>query len=210
MHLPSLKTSIVNFCFNLKKWYKPLNFGNKYMSNKKFVLIVTGIGDALCSNNSKKKIRKNDELVDKVNKTLEHLTQSTSGYSLVNFHYPSDTMKDVNVFEPYPQTKVVDIKIHSPNLIEKDNELSIIDHDGKELLFNGDQFDFIFRPEEYDVYICGIDLYGILKKTIEDLLEKGYKVTVFSNALNAMQTTYKYINSLQRNKNFDFCSYKSV
>ncbi len=180
------------------------------MRDKKFVVIVAGIGDALCSDSSRKKIRNNNELVEKVKSTLEFLTKDQTNYSIVNFHYPSDTLKDVNVFKDYPNTKVVDMKIHSDTLIVKDNEMTIIDHDGEELLFNGDSFDFIFRPEEYEVYICGIDLHGILKKTIEDLLEKDFKVSVFSNCLNAMPATYKYISSQQRNKNFDFCSYKSV
>lgn len=179
------------------------------MKNKKFVLIIAGIGDALCSDNSRKKIKSNKELVEKVNKTLEHLTKESTNYSVVNFHYPSDTLKDVNVFKDVPSTKLVNLKIHADSLLAKDNEMTIIDHDGEELLFNGDNFDFIFRPEEYEVYICGIDLHGILKKTIEELLDKGYKVALFSNCLNAMPATYKYVTNANT-PDFSFCSYKSV
>ena len=82
------------------------------MRDKKFVVIVAGIGDALCSDSSRKKIRNNNELVEKVKSTLEFLTKDQTNYSIVNFHYPSDTLKDVNVFKDYPDTKVVDMKIH--------------------------------------------------------------------------------------------------
>ena len=183
---------------------------NKYKNNKKIVLIVAGIGDTLCSTNSRKKIRNNESFVEQVKKVISHVTEEPSYYALVNFHYPSDTFKDVNVFDGYPDTKNVSLKIHSNSLLLKDNEMALTARDGEELLFNGDDFTFIFRPEEYDIYMCGIDLHGIFANSIKDLLSEGYNVHLFSDALSAFPQTHKYVNNLQKNKNFEFCSYKSV
>ena len=180
------------------------------MSKKNFVVLVAGIGDTLTSNNSRKKIKNNDTFVEKIEGVLKHLTKDAKNYAIVDFNYPSDTKKDVNVFEKYPKTKNVGMKIHASNLLDKDNELSITSHDGEELLFNGTEFTFLFRPEEYNVYVCGIDLHGIFTPTIKQLLEAGYKVSVFSDAVGALPPTHKYISSLQKEKKFDFCSYKSV
>lgn len=182
---------------------------NKKKTDKKVVLVVAGITDTLCSSNSRKKIRNNEELVSKVKNVIKRVNDSNYT-ALVNFSYPSDPMKDVNVFEDYPETRVVNIKIHSNSFIRKDNEIAIMDHDGNELLFNGDDFSFLFRPEEYDVYLCGIDLNGIFTNTIKELLDQGYSVKAFSDCLSALSRTRDYINTLQRNKNFEFCSYKSL
>ena len=180
------------------------------MTKKNFVVLVTGIGDTLTSNNSRKKIKDNENFVNKITSALEHLTKDKSVYALVDFNYPSDSKKDVNVFEKYPATKVVSMKIHSPSLLNKDNELSIRTTDGQDYLLDGHQLSFVFPPETYEVYIMGIDLHGIFTPTIKELLEAGYKVTVFSDAIGALPPTHKYISSLQREQNFDFCSYKSV
>lgn len=181
----------------------------EYKNKKKVVLIVAGIGDTLCSTQSPKKIKNNESFVKQVGKVVEHVTKDNY-YALVNFHYPSDTFKDVDVFEEYPETKKVSVKIHSNSLLLKDNELTINSRDKEELLFNGDDFTFIFRPEEYDIYMCGIDLHGIFANSIKDLLAQGYNIHLFSDCLSAFPQTHNYINTLKKNKNFEFCSYKSV
>lgn len=181
----------------------------EYKNKKKVVLIVAGIGDTLCSSNSTKKIKNNESFVEQVKKVVKHVTDDNY-YALVNFHYPSDTFKDVNVFADYPKSREVGVKIHSNSLLLKDNELTLNSRDGEELLFNGDDFTFVFRPEEYDVYMCGIDLHGIFANSIKDLLAQGYKINLFSDCLSAFPQTHRYINTLQKNKNFEFCSYKSV
>ena len=182
---------------------------NKNNSKKKVALIVAGVGDTLLSNNSRKKIKNNENFVERVKDVIETVTENNYT-ALINFYYPSDTFKDVKVFSKYPKTRKVDIKIHSNSLLQKDNEISIIDHDDQELLYNGDDFTFFFRPEEYDVYLCGIDLNGIYSNSIKELLDKGYKVKAFSDCLSAFPTTRKYMNTLQRNKQFEFCSYKTL
>ena len=141
---------------------------------------------------------------------LKHLTDTKKVYALVNMHYPSESFKDVNVFSEYKPSRVVSLKINSKSLMDKANELAVKDIEGEDLLFNGDQFSFIFRPEEYDVYILGIDLHGIFTETIKELLNEGYNVRLFSDCLSSLPPTHKYVATLNKNKNFEFCSFKSV
>ena len=94
--------------------------------------------------------------------------------------------------------------------LHKNNELSLVSLDSEELLFDGDQFDFIFPSSQYDVHICGVDINGTFKNTIETLLDKEYHVTVYSDAIRPFKNTHKYIASLQNSNKFRYCSFKSV
>lgn len=172
------------------------------------ILIVAGVGDALCSSNSRKKIRDNEAFVEKIQNVIETL-QGKDVNGVVNFHYPTDSFKDVDVFSKVKPTQRVDMRIHTKGFLSKDNELVLNAHDKESLLFNGSDFSYIFRPQEYEVCICGIDLHGIFVETIEQLLEEGYSVKLFSDAANLLPTTRKYIAGLSKKK-FQFCSYKSA
>ena len=93
--------------------------------SKNFVVIVSGIGDTLCSENSKRKLKNSEIFVPQVQKALDHLTSSHNSYALVNLYYPSDTFKDVDVLKPYKQTKVLDMKLNGNTILDKSNELSL-------------------------------------------------------------------------------------
>lgn len=178
--------------------------------DKKFVVLVSGIGDTLLSDNSHRKLKNNKTFLPQVESALKHLTDTKKVYALVNMHYPSESFKDVDVFSECKPSRVVSLKINSKSLMDKANELAIKDIEGEDLLFNGNQFSFIFRPEEYDVYILGIDLHGIFTETIKELLNEGYNVRLFSDCLSSLPPTHKYVATLNKNKNFEFCSFKSV
>lgn len=178
--------------------------------NKNFVVIVSGIGDTLCSENSKRKLKNNKTFVPQVEKALDHLTNTKNSYALLNLHYPTDTFKDVDVFSSRKPTKVVGMKLNGETLLDKSNELSLKTIEQEEMLFNGDQFSFIFRPEEYDVYLLGIDLHAKFPSIIDELLAEGYTVKLFSDAMSILPPTHKYIATLNKNKNFEFCSYKNI
>lgn len=179
------------------------------MTNK--ILIVAGVGDALCSSNSRKKIRDNETFVDKIETVIDSFKVKENANGVVNFHYPTDSFKDVDVFSKVKKTQLVNMRIHGKGFTIKDNELILNTHDDDEtILVNGTEFSYIFRPQEYEVCLCGIDLHGIFANTIEELLEEGYTVKLFSDASNLLPATRKYISNLSRNKKFQFCSYKSA
>lgn len=178
------------------------------MTNK--ILIVAGIGDALCSSNSRKKIRDNETFVNKIETVIEAFNAKEEANGVVNFHYPTDSFRDVDVFDRIKKTQLVNMRIHGKGFMIKDNELVLNTHDNETMLFNGTEFSYIFRPQEYEVCLCGIDLHGIFANTIEELLEEGYTVKLFSDASNLLPATRKYISNLSKNKKFQFCSYKSA
>ena len=106
---------------------------------------------------------------------------------------------------------LIDFTLHSESFLHRNNEISVTTQDNEELLLDGDQFDFLLRPKDFDVHLCGIDLNGSFKNTIEDLLEKGFHVTVYSDAIRPFTSTSKYINSLNKTTpKFRYCSHKSV
>ena len=74
-------------------------------------------------------------------------------------------------------------------------------------LFNGNQFDFIVRPQDYDIHICGIDINGIFVSAIDQLLSLGYHVTIYSDMIKPFsKKTITHIKS----SNVKFVSAKSV
>lgn len=176
----------------------------------KKILIVAGVGDALCSSNSRKKIRDNETFVDKIENVINTFKSKEGANGVVNFHYPTDSFKDVDVFNTVKETQLVNMRIHGKGFAIKDNELLINTHDKETMLFNGTEFSYVFRPQEYEVCICGIDLHGIFTNTITELLAEGYTVKLFSDASSLLPATRKYITEISKNKKFQFCSYKSA
>lgn len=178
------------------------------MSKK--ILVVTGIGDALCSPKSRKKIRDSEVFVDKIQSVVDTFLEKKDTNGIMSFGYPTETFKDVDVFKKVRLTQKVDMHLHTDNFLSKENELVLHAHDMEGIRMNGTEFTFIFRPEDYEVCLCGIDLHGVFKPTIEELLAKGYTVKLFSDAANLLPATRKYISTLPKSKKFQFCSYKSA
>lgn len=176
---------------------------------KNIVLLVTAAGDSFLSSRSSRKVLKNTELEAAIKHVIDN-RQNTS--PVVNFHFPSETFSDTNVFENVAPTKLVKTILHNSSILSKDNELTIVNHDNEDMLFDGDAFGFLFRPCDYDVHMLGIDINGVFAPTITDLLAKGYHVTLYSDVSRPFKTNYKFINNLaQKNKSkFRFCSYKSA
>lgn len=179
------------------------------MKQKKTVLIVTASGDAFLSPKSPRKINEN-KLFEEQLKTV--INYHNNQAAIVNFHYPNETFLDTNVFSKVIPTKLITTKIHSFSFLSKDNEITYNTLDGDEIRFNGDEFTFHYRPQDYDIHIAGIDINGIFKPMLEELLNAGYHITLYSDASRPFKTNYKMINSLANTQKLKFrhCSYKSV
>ena len=72
---------------------------------------------------------------------------------------------------------------------------------------NGSNFDFIIRPEEYDIFIIGIDLNGVFINTIKQLEALGFKVFVLSNLAKLFN---KATSIFIQQSGVKFCSYKTA
>lgn len=174
---------------------------------KNIILIVAGVGDFFFSPDSSKPIKNKESLLENLNK----IVNKNNYKAIVNLTTPYETLKDVNIFNNLRPQSVIDFTLHSENFLHKNNEISLTTLENEKLLQDGDQFDFILRPQEYDIHICGMDLKGSFKNTIEELLDKGYHVTVYSDAIRPFAGTSKYINSiLGTTSKFKYCSHKSI
>lgn len=173
---------------------------------KNVVLIVAGAGDFFFGAYSNKSIDKKEKLLA----NIQDIVDRGNFKAVTDLTTPHETNKEVNVFQNVRPQSVVGFTLHSEEFLHKNNELSLVSLDNEDLLFDGDQFDFIFPSSQYDVHICGVDINGTFKNTIETLLDKEYHVTVYSDAIRPFKNTHKYIASLQNSNKFRYCSFKSV
>lgn len=177
-----------------------------YNMKKNVVLIVAGAGDFFFGSNSTKPIDKKEKLLG----NIQDIISRGNFKAVTNVTTPHETTKEINVYKGVRPQAVVKMTLHADELLHKNNELSLTSLDNEELLFDGDQLDFIFPAEAYDIHLCGVDINGTFKGTIEKLLNKGFNVTVYSDAIRPFKNTHKYIASLQNSAQFRYCSYKSV
>lgn len=173
---------------------------------KNVVLIVAGVGDQFFSAHSNKTIDKKEKLLG----NIQEIVKRNNFKAVTNLVTPHETFKEVDVLSGVRPQSVVGFTLHSEEFLHKNNELSLFSVDGEELLYDGDHFDFIFPSSDFDVHICGVDVNGVFRKTIESLLDKDYQVTVYSDAIRPFKHTHKYISSLQNTPEFRYCSFKSA
>ncbi len=87
------------------------------------------------------------------------------------------------------------------------NEIAIRDYEGDTMLFNGNQLDWLLRPQDYEVHILGVDINGVFIDTLNFLVKKGYNITVYSDAIKPYsKKTIMHI----KNTGVKFTSIKSV
>jgi hypothetical protein len=173
---------------------------------KNIILLTIGVGDFFFSPSHNSKVANQKEFVGKVEALLKRNTYKC----VVNVSTPNDSTDNVNVFESLRPQSVVKLVVHADQLLHPTNELSLLSLDNEVLLFNGNEFDHLLRPQDYDIHICGIDINGIFSTAISELIAKGYNVTLYSDAIKPFKNTYKFISSLDKNKKFQYCSYKAT
>lgn len=172
---------------------------------KKVALIAFGIADGYCHHNSPRLINIGPELFSRVKDILKSSGSTLGAYVSVN--NPADSFVNVNVNGTVPNTKIINLKLCIDSFLHPNNEITITDHSGDQLLFDGDKLDFILRPQDYDIHICGIDINGIFIEAIDQLTNLGFNVTIYSDLIKPFSK--KTINHI-RNSNVRFVSAKSV
>jgi hypothetical protein len=174
---------------------------------KNTVLIIAGVADFFFGSNSTKSIKNKESLLEGV----QNIVDKKNYNSIINLTTPHETFNSVNPLKTVRPQSVINFTLHSEEFLHKNNEISLTTQDNDRLLLDGNQLDFLLRPEDYDVHICGIDLNGSFKNIIEELLDKGYHVTVYSDAIRPFTSTSKYISSLiKTTSKFRYCSHKSI
>lgn len=173
---------------------------------KNIILLVAGVGDFFFSPNSSKNLKNKDELLA----SLKKIISNEKYKGLINYTTANDTYNSVNIFKDLRQQSIIKFTLHSEQFNHENNEIALTSLDNEEILFHGNQMDYILPPSDYDIHICGVDINGAFKSTIEDLLKAGYHVTVYSDVLRPFSTTAKYISSISKSEKFRYCSHKSA
>ena len=172
---------------------------------KKIVIFVFGVADGFCSETSPRFLSNGKEIVAKIKDILSETGKRFGGIVYVNS--PADTFNKVNIASLVPETKVIDVKLCAEKLFHANNEVTITDTSGNKMLFNGDQLDYVLRPEDYEAHILGVDINGIFIDTIDNMIKMGYETTVYSDVIKPFsKKTIQHI----KNSDCKFISGKNV
>lgn len=173
--------------------------------HKNKILLVAGIGDTFFSPKSRKYLTHKADLADKV---TGHINSNVEDYyGVVNLTLPTEYWVDVTPFNAVKDTRLINVVLNSNRLLDISNEISFKNHDGDDVLFNGNDLDFIIPPKDFEIHVCGVDINGVFKPVLQELLAKGYKVYLYSDMIKRYKDTEQFIKSV-RNRNFEYCSSK--
>lgn len=149
-------------------------------SYKKVVLLLVGVSDVFCDPDSPRFIATSQRTVGAVDKLADKMSKISA---LVNVTPPSDTFKKVKFQHPV-KSKNVKFDLFTKTFLNQFNVFALNSSvDNETVLMKADQFDFVFDPEEYEVHIAGIDIYGIFTSIIDDLRDRGFDIVVYSDVI---------------------------
>lgn len=175
--------------------------------HKNKILLVSGVGDTFFSTKSRKQLTYGFELGDKI---VKHIQENIGEYyGVVNLTTPTEYWSEVTPFTPVKDTRLINVLLNSNKFLDISNEISLKNQEGEALLFNGNDLDFILPSKDYEIHICGVDMNGIYQDIIKSLLEKGYKVYLYSDMIKRYRETEPFIRSI-RNRDFEYCSSKTA
>ena len=146
------------------------------------MLFLFGVGDTFFSDKSRRCIKRAPEIYSKIDRAIK--SDKNDFFGLVRFNEPPDTFNHVDLGGLIESSRIIDVKLCSNNPFGINNQITLQDTaNNQEVLLNGDQLDFVIRPEEFDLHIAGIDINGVFIKLIDELTEKGFNVLIYSDAI---------------------------
>lgn len=147
---------------------------------KKQILVLVGYGDTFFDQKSRKCIAKSEDFKEKISKAME--TGRYHGVVLVN--ETSDTFDYINLNGQIKESSIINVKLCSQQIFNKNNELSLWDHEGKEqIVMDGNNLDFLLPPDQFNLSLAGVDINGIFVSFIEEAKSLGYNITVYSDII---------------------------
>lgn len=176
-------------------------------THKNKLLLATGIDDTFFSTNSRRHLIHGIELGAKIVKYIDE--QKDQYFGVINLAIPTAYYKDITPFEPIAPTRLINVVLNSNSLLNISNEVSLINDEKEVMLFNGNELDFLAPPKDFEIHIIGVDVNGIYKQIIPELLEKGYKVYLYSDMIKRFKDSEPFFRSI-RNRNFEYCSSSSA
>ncbi len=170
---------------------------------KNIILLVSGVADTFFSPDSRRQLAHTNDLDGRIQRLIDDNKDNIFGY--VDLLTPGDSRRQVNLFEKVRDQRVLTVRLNSNNLFDKLNDLAVVEEDKSILRATSNELDHIIRPEDFEIHICGVDLHGVYKNTIDQLLERGYDVYLYSDMIKRFKTTEENVKAI-RHKNFEYCS----
>jgi len=166
--------------------------------HKNIILLVSGVADTFFSTSSRKQLAHTNDLDQRIQSLIDDNKDNIFGY--VDLLSSNDQRRSVDIFSGVRPQRVVSMRLNGSTLVDQSNDLALVEEDQSILRTTGAYFDHILRPEDYEIH-------GIYKTAISQLLEKGYKVYLYSDMIKRYKDTEENIKAI-RNKNFEYCSSK--
>lgn len=169
---------------------------------KKIAVLSFAFCETFCDQNSSSRINNSDKTFEKAKEVLPTLKHDV----FVDILPPHVSVRDFKI--KTDATKIDFTLKNRDSIFHIDNVFtlnSLVDDVKQEV--NGSNFDFIIRPEEYDIFIIGIDLNGVFINTIKQLEALGFKVFVLSNLAKLFN---KATSTFIQQSGVKFCSYKTA
>lgn len=173
--------------------------------HKNKLLLVSGVGDTFFSTKSRKQLTYGFELGDKITKHIQ--SNIDQYYGVINLTTPTEYWSEVQPFSPVKDSRLINVVLNSNKFLDISNEISVKDANNEALLFNGNDLDFLLPSKDFEIHIVGVDMNGIYQDIIKSLLDKGYKVYLYSDMIKRYRETEPFIRSI-RNRDFEYCSSK--
>lgn len=173
--------------------------------HKNKLLLVSGVGDTFFSTKSRKQLTYGFELGEKITKHIQNNIDQY--YGVINLTTPTEYWSEVQPFSPVKNSRLINVVLNSNKFLDISNEISVKDTNNESLLFNGNDLDFLLPSKDFEIHIVGVDMNGIYQDIIKTLLDKGYKVYLYSDMIKRYRETEPFIRSI-RNRDFEYCSSK--
>ena len=176
-------------------------------THKNKLLLVSGLDDTFFSTNSRRHLIHGIELGNKLVNHIEN--KKDQYYGIINLSIPTAYWKDITPFENVNPNRLINVVLNSNSLLNISNEVSLKNQENETMLFNGNDLDFLLPSQDYEIHISGVDINGCYKQIIQELLEKGYKVYLYSDMVKRFKDSEPFFRSI-RNRNFEYCSSASA
>lgn len=172
-------------------------------NHKNIILLVSSVADSLFAENSRKRMEYTNELDKRVEKLIQKDQDKIFGY--IDVLRPRDQRHFVDVFKDVREQRVTTLRLNSRNLLDSDNDFNVVEEDGSVLRAKGTLLEFLLRPEDFEIHICGVDTNGYFKRIIPELLEAGYDVTLYSDLIKRYRGNEEILREI-RDPKFTYCS----
>lgn len=152
-------------------------------SSKKNILISYGISNNLVGTDKRKHSGRGHKVASGISSLLERFSNKYDGFIAVDMSIDSRAL-----FANSPKLKkaamrCLNVELSSEVTLSTRNKMTIPTVDGEDHYLDSTWIRDLFPPNEYNIFIVGIDINNIIAPSIKQFIELGYKVTTVGGLL---------------------------